>query len=217
MDAPAILFDVGNTLVELDHVAIAATAREAGVDATVAQARVAEQRARGELDRWLGADPPRSTETTDTFSEYMRRTFVHLGATEGWQELVPRRSALWDVAHPRALEVLETLAARKVRLGAVSNSDGHVDQLLARHGLAEFFEVLIDSGAVGIEKPDPAIFGLAVEAMNLAPAETLYVGDLFHIDVKGAWNAGLQAVLLDPLDERDDVPVQRIRDITDLL
>ncbi len=70
---------------------------------------------------------------------------------------------------------------------------------------------------MGIDKPDPRIFHLAAERMGVRPADALYVGDIFEIDVEGARAAGMHAVLLDPLWKRDDLDCDRIRAIPDLL
>ena len=53
--------------------------------------------------------------------------------------------------------------------------------------------MVIDSSVFGIEKPDPAIFRAALEALNVAPEEALYVGDLYDVDVVGARAAGMEA------------------------
>jgi len=58
--------------------------------------------------------------------------------------------------------------------------------------------VVLDSALVGVEKPDPAIFRAALAAIGVAPAEALYVGDLYDVDVVGARAAGMEAVLLLP-------------------
>jgi putative hydrolase of the HAD superfamily len=51
---------------------------------------------------------------------------------------------------------------------------------------------------VGVEKPDPSIFHLALEQARGPGAAAVYVGDLYSVDVLGARGAGLDAVLLDP-------------------
>ena len=55
---------------------------------------------------------------------------------------------------------------------------------------------MLDSALVGVEKPDPAIFRAALDALGVAPAEALYVGDLYEVDVVGARAAGMPAALL---------------------
>ncbi|HUL01801.1 MAG TPA: HAD-IA family hydrolase, partial [Gemmatimonadales bacterium] len=83
-------------------------------------------------------------------------------------------------------------------LGVVSNSNGSVRALLAAAGLGDALDFVIDSGVVGVEKPDPRIFRLGVEQAGVAPHEAVYVGDLYSVDVLGSRAAGLGAILLDP-------------------
>jgi putative hydrolase of the HAD superfamily len=58
---------------------------------------------------------------------------------------------------------------------------------------------VVDSAVVGVAKPDPAIFGIALDALGVPASRTvLYVGDSLRYDVAGAVAAGLQPVHLDP-------------------
>ena len=66
-------------------------------------------------------------------------------------------------------------------------------------GIRDAFELVIDSQLVGVEKPDPRIFAIALERLGLPPAAALYVGDIYEVDVVGARRAGLDVILLDPL------------------
>ena len=93
-------------------------------------------------------------------------------------------------------EALDRLRAAGLRLGVVSNSDGRVEEALVAAGLRDRFDVVLDSALVGVEKPDPAIFRAALDALGVAPAEALYVGDLYEVDVVGARAAGMPAALL---------------------
>jgi putative hydrolase of the HAD superfamily len=103
---------------------------------------------------------------------------------------------LWSAVAERSGESLARLRAAGLRLGVVSNSDGRVEQALQAAGLREYFDVVLDSALVGMEKPDPRIFRAALDALGVAPEEALYVGDLYEVDVLGARAAGVQAVLL---------------------
>ena len=113
--------------------------------------------------------------------------------------------------------MLAALRARGYQLGVVSNADGRVPSTLADRGLAEHFATIIDSHLVGVEKPHPRNFQLALEACGATPAQALFVGDIYEIDVVGARNAGLSAVLLDPLGLYDSVDCQRIDRVARLL
>jgi HAD superfamily hydrolase (TIGR01509 family) len=61
--------------------------------------------------------------------------------------------------------------------------------------LEQFFETIVVSAEVGVEKPDPAIFAIALESLDLAPEEVVYVGDM-AIDVQGARSAGIRPILI---------------------
>jgi putative hydrolase of the HAD superfamily len=112
---------------------------------------------------------------------------------------------LWQQVIADSVAALHIMAAQGVRLGIVSNSDGTVEDQLRRHGICQVgpgpgTEVLaiVDSGAVGVAKPDPAIFGSAIAALNYPPSEIAFVGDSVRYDVLGAEAAGLVPIHLDP-------------------
>jgi putative hydrolase of the HAD superfamily len=59
--------------------------------------------------------------------------------------------------------------------------------------------VILDSAVVGVAKPDPGIFRIALDALNVpADGTVLHVGDSLRYDVAGALAAGLQPVHMDP-------------------
>lgn len=106
------------------------------------------------------------------------------------------RDNLWRYLLPNTIETLQALQS-SYRLAMISNSDGRAEALTIQHGLRDYLEFVIDSHHVGVEKPDPRIFTLALERLELSPQECVYVGDVYSIDVIGATSAGLHAVLLD--------------------
>ena len=66
---------------------------------------------------------------------------------------------------------------------------------------------VVDSTVVGIWKPDPRIFEIALVATASAPGRSMYVGDTVTLDVAGARAAGMHPVHFDPYDlceQRDD-------------
>jgi putative hydrolase of the HAD superfamily len=91
-------------------------------------------------------------------------------------------------------ETLERLQPR-VALGVISNFYGNV-HLLLEAGIAPLLSVILDSTRVGISKPDPAIFNLALERIGCAATEAVYVGDSFEKDVVGAHAAGVHTAWL---------------------
>lgn len=107
-----------------------------------------------------------------------------------------RNSANWNQILPGTREALERIR-HKFRLAVISNSDGAIDRVLSRCGIANCFESVTDSGNVGAEKPRREIFEAALKTANARAAESLYVGDIYSVDYAGARNAGMHAVLFD--------------------
>ncbi len=99
--------------------------------------------------------------------------------------------------HDDALPALDALSAAGVRLGVVSNWDCALPDHLRALGVADRFEVIAASAAVGAAKPDPMIFRHALRAMGADAAGALHVGDRPAEDLEGARAAGLAALLVD--------------------
>jgi beta-phosphoglucomutase-like phosphatase (HAD superfamily) len=93
--------------------------------------------------------------------------------------------------------VLEALRER-YRLGIVSNFYGNLEAVCRGAGLASLFAVLVDSHCVGAEKPDPAIFRVALESLRASPETTLFVGDSLRRDREGARRAGMRFIWMAP-------------------
>jgi putative hydrolase of the HAD superfamily len=131
----------------------------------------------------------------------------------------------WTHVGTGAMAGLRALAALGLPMGVVSNSDGTVQAALSRLGVCYAPDapdkagstaditagstadltpgvpvgVVVDSAVVGVAKPDPAIFGIALDALGVPASGTvLHVGDSLRYDVAGALAAGLEPVHLDP-------------------
>lgn len=115
---------------------------------------------------------------------------------------------LWTHVAPGTRHGLRLLEAIGVDLAVVSNSDGSVAELLQRAGLCQVGEgpgvpvrSVVDSSVAGVEKPDPAIFRIAMEAAGLDDdGGAVHVGDSIRADVDGARAAGVTPLHFDPLD-----------------
>jgi haloacid dehalogenase-like hydrolase len=140
--------------------------------------RVAEQRARPRLDRHLGTA---STETADTFRLYVGYMLEGLGlpadgAAQGLADALRVAKppyGLFSIAMPGAPAALARLRGRDLRLAVVSNSNGMVAEILGSVGLADGVDTIIDSGLVGVEKPNPKIFQKAAAAVGVQPDEAV--------------------------------------------
>jgi HAD superfamily hydrolase (TIGR01509 family) len=217
----SILFDAGNTLFFPDLSRTLAPLTAAGFSPSQEQLYAAERFAKKRLDAAMSSWQPGQKVDHDYWNVYYTHVTQAIGAPA---ELVPacvastRRSVHWSRVLPATRELLATLRDRGLRLGVISNSDGGIADALRACGLGdEFFQSYTDSGKVGVEKPDPAIFRIAVESLGVRPEECLCVGDTYSVDFAGAVRAGLQAILMDPAGVYRDDPYPRVEALQQLL
>ena len=123
----------------------------------------------------------------------------------------------------RNLPVLKALSER-YRLGIVSNFYGNLEAVCESAGLCSFFKVMVDSHCVGVEKPDPAIFRVALERLGATPEKTVFIGDSLRRDREGARRMGMRFIWIAPQDvqagqsERQAEPaVADLRDVAKVL
>lgn len=139
----------------------------------------------------------------------VRTLYAYLADVLGLPERRLRQAvdeALYD--HPEArhlacadgaVEVLEALRSRGYRLAVLSNWSATLPRTLAQVGLAMLFEAVFASESLGHWKPSAAAFLVPLDRLGLTPGRAAYVGDLYDVDVVGAREVGMRAVLVDPL------------------
>lgn len=216
-----LLLDAGNTVVFLAHDAVAGVLRDAGHTVSAMAVREAEGPAKRDYQKRLAEGGLHE----DGWSLFMAQLLTYAGMeADVAKAMVPvlraahDRMNLWRRVPATTRTALEQLKTAGVALGIVSNSEGQLAALFNQLTLSDYFDVIVDSGLEGVQKPDPAIFHRALERMSFGPAESLYVGDIPEVDVVGARRAGMDAVLIDPLGqfaEYDDA--YRIHDLADLV
>ncbi|MFD5277581.1 HAD family hydrolase [Pseudarthrobacter sp. NPDC058362] len=121
-------------------------------------------------------------------------------------------------AFPDAALALRTLNAAGVPVAVVTN--GVLDQQSAKVrkiGLGPFVNQVFSSDATGYAKPAPEAFLKPCMSMQVSPAQGLYVGDNYRVDVEGAQNAGLHAIFLDREGPRHPGSIQSLSDLPPLL
>jgi HAD superfamily hydrolase (TIGR01662 family) len=103
--------------------------------------------------------------------------------------------SLWQPV-PHLHATLRELAAAGLRLGLISNAadEGNVQRLVDRMGLRDRLDPLLISAAVGLRKPNPAIFHRLLQAWDLRPQACVMVGDTLGADILGAQLVGLHNV-----------------------
>jgi HAD superfamily hydrolase (TIGR01549 family) len=219
--------DAGNTIVFLDHDVVAEVV--AATVGTVVSAKAiarAEGVAKKKLDAKQLLPPLVDNDINRAWGAFMA-TLVQLAAEVDearagecaralWRE--HRRFNLWRKVPDGLVDAVAAVRAGGVPVVVVSNSEGELQSLFDKLGIGGAFDLVIDSHDVGVEKPDPRIFRLALERFGVAPAEALHVGDTFTMDVAGARAAGLRVALVDPFGhyEGEYLDVPRVADVASL-
>jgi putative hydrolase of the HAD superfamily len=97
-------------------------------------------------------------------------------------------------------DILPTLEKLKpiCKIGLISNAQPHgINYHLDKIGISTYFDEIIISGAVGLQKPNPEIFYLAADSICSEPGECLMVGDSPPADAIGAESVGMTGVVID--------------------
>lgn len=132
-----------------------------------------------------------------------------------------RVDGIWRRQVPGSLAGLWALHDTGLPLAIVSNSDGTLEKRLVREGICQVgpgsgvpMTIVIDSAAVGVAKPNPAIFTIALEACGVAPEKVVHIGDAVGADVAGALAAGVRPLHLDPYGFCNDESHAHVLDLT---
>jgi len=132
--------------------------------------------------------------------------------------------AVWSRVVPGSVDALRELAALGLRLAIVSNADGKAAERLLEHRICQVgrgpgveVDTVVDSELVGVAKPDPRIFEIALDRLGVPAGRALHVGDTPAADVDGARAAGVRPVLLDPHDLHPHLDVERVPVLADVV
>ena len=126
--------------------------------------------------------------------------------------LRPALDAFYAASQPHwlpeedAVPLLHTLCTNGYRLGIISNaSDAEdVNTLINQSGLRPYFEKILISAEVGLRKPHPRIFRLALDHFAVDPQQTVMVGDTLSADIQGANQLGMRTVWITRRADRTD-------------
>jgi putative hydrolase of the HAD superfamily len=137
--------------------------------------------------------------------------------------------AHWKAEHDTH-ETLQRLCDQGYQLGLISNANDAEDvrKLIKIWDLGPYFEVILISADIGIRKPHPRIFEMALKELGVRPERAVMVGDTLGADVLGAQNAGMASVWItrraaksanrDHLDTiQPDTTVSTLQELPDLL
>jgi len=183
-------------------------------------------------DKYIFAEIARSPMTKRSREEqgkiYCKYAYIMLKQVgyEVDSKVLPQIINRWPQVFNRTMFVLfddvilslKTLKERGLTLGLITNATK--DAVSAQHelGLEPYLNFTVTSEEAGTDKPDPAIFLLALERARVSPWEAIHVGDQYELDVGGARRAGITPIMIDRYNlypEVDDCP--RISTLPELL
>ena len=220
----AISFDCGGTLfykVKEDYVVFHEILTELACNVDVNQVKVAFE----EAGSWWSREKARTGRVwnEDAWAGMLERMVSNIKIPNQSDVAVKLRNLWLQKAEFRAYDDVEptimALKERGIRIIAISNvsSKKNCETYLSKAGLAGYFDVLVASGSVGYEKPDPQIFKIASKMSNTPLTKMLHVGNQFVEDYLGAESAGMKAILLDRKGVQRDKNCRKISTLTELL
>ena len=190
-----------------------------------------------EADRWFWDEYHRPGNDTwsddERINEYWRRyhgVMLERLGVEAHREMLDRILAsqfaadAWE-PYPDVEPMLRAVRDMDgARVGIVSDWGSNLRGIVRDLGIDRHLDFVLPSGAVGVAKPNPAFYRLALEEAGVEPSQGLMVGDSYRADVRGAWGAGMDAVWLDrhegmnitPAGEPEPSDVRRIRSLDEL-
>jgi len=191
----AAFFDAGETLVYRNPSLAAITIRH--IKSRGIKRSGEEVRRALKASALLMAKTVKGAKLSDSlkWEEYMGYVSKALGIKSGFggRELSERlKTGSSFRAYSDAVYALKHLRKKGIRTGVISNAASSLKGIIERTGLLKLLDYLIISEVVGIEKPDPAIFRLALKKAGVKPEEAVYTGDNYLADIEGAAGAGIR-------------------------
>jgi len=218
----AVFLDAGGTLIHLDRGFLLDLLARQGIHKDEAAFLIADQTAREHRSKALRSAGEQIDDAT-SWRIYAARLLEMLECTGAAAATVSakvkerhRAGTLWTHVEPGTLETLAQLKDRGFILGVVSNADGRVASFLELVGINKYLDFVVDSGAVGVEKPNPRIFQIALEQARSTAEQAVHVGDVYEVDVVGARAAGIEPIMLVSNGGPEPKDVRVIRSFTEL-
>lgn len=223
MNITAISFDVDQTLIDTDRVIM--RSMESVRDELIKRVPGERTRSLTVEEMWSIRDREEKDYVGNVrdFDEIRRRSFLrmldHVGYTG--PDLSARLNEVYlehrynDIRpYEDVIPILDALGTR-FKLGLLSNGNNYPEYF----GLANRFDFAVYAQDIGIEKPDPMTFQIAVERAGCSMDQLLHVGDSLETDVEGAQAVGALAVWLNRGEDPNDtgiVPDHEIKSLTEL-
>jgi len=115
------------------------------------------------------------------------------------------------------LSTMKLIKEKGLILGLLTNLDRDMSPVCRELGLEPYLDLVVTSGEVGADKPNPPIFLTALERAGVSAAEAVHVGDQYKLDIVGARRAGITPILIDRFDFNSEaIDCLLIRSLTEV-
>ena len=131
-----------------------------------------------------------------------------------------------ETLYPQTKEILEQLG-QEYKLGIIANQLPGLEERLKDFGILDYFSAIFSSADLGLAKPDPAIFRLALQKTNCLPQQAIMIGDRLDNDIAPARRIGMKTIWVKQgfgrlaqvknLDEGADWTVEKLTDVLPIL
>jgi len=221
MPVRSLFFDFGGTLVH-SRMDLLPPFREAARRADVRLAFEEFRRANEAVWEELWPNAPAMLGKQPSFADVVHeRALRRVGAEGSIERMVDclREELLsprWHEPFPETEPALRAARSRGLRLHLVSNNIDYLPSILRNLGWSGLFDSVTFSQEIGVSKPDPRIFRLALGRAGCAPEDAVHVGDSWEADYLGATGVGMRAVWLNRTRVAPPGPCESITDLRGL-
>lgn len=158
-----------------------------------------------------------------TFEQYKTAIFKLYGITDPQLISVGLEKALKEKEDIHFFggtqETLKRLKNRKIYLGIITDTAQplHVKiNKLERGGIGSIWDSITPSSEVGVQKPDPKIYHLAMQQLGIKPSQAVFVGHKTS-ELEGARNVGMTTIAINQdLDAQADIYIEKIAELANL-
>lgn len=190
----AVCFDLGGVVFDSPFDALADLESERGLrPGSINEAIVVAgpdgawaRNERGEMDH---------DEFLRAFDLDLRRAGIPIPAAEVMERI--RRQLR---PRPALLEAIDAIAAAGLRTAAITNNWRDADGSTTGDAIRDRFDVFVESAVEGVHKPDPAIFRIALDRLEVAAEEAVFLDDIGR-NLKAAQSLGMTTIKVETVEQ----------------
>ena len=146
------------------------------------------------IRKLLSLDEISEDEAWEIFLESIDREFEVEQIKKTYREQTIEYLTINNLIDHKVLDLIDSLKVKGYKIGALANTTCINTDIYTKLGIYKHFDSMILSNEVKMKKPDPKIFALALQKLNLSPQQVIFIDDLPH-QVEAARNLGINSIL----------------------